>query len=487
MRFLLLLGFILNLNFSFSQSIIYWEPEIVVSDGSVYGNVRPRIALNAAGDPVVVYGKGGAGTLHSSALNGSVFSTPIPLLPVSMSSYLASWTSADVASKGDTIVVVFKANPMETGHIYSVRSTDGGITYSDTIRVNTYSDGVTWLPSMDMDQNGNPTITYMLHDPSWMNPRYVITSSLDQGLTYETEMDIALAIPEEACDCCPAEYVINGDQQALLFRNNDNNIRDIYAVYSENAGVSFTATENVDQLNWSITSCPSTGPHGVFNNDKLLSVYASRATGQYRVYVSQTATTPALAFENRTMMTGPTNVNGNQNYPRIHGQNDTLVMAWQESETSNPEIFCSYTVAGNVTDLISNKAMVNSNTAGAQTNPDIVYKNGVAHLVYQDASTGSVIYRKGIFGTAALTYLEEQEITIYPNPVVSSEFFVSKSTDKEMKEIKLTDALGKQVAFEMEDQTTQIKISSDKLKSGIYFLSVNFSNGSDKIIKLTIQ
>lgn len=470
-----------------SQTIISWEPEIIVSDGAVYGNVRPRITLNSEGYPVVVYGKSGPGTLHSSVWNGSAFSTPVPLLPASMSSYLSSWTGPDVASKGDTVIAVFKANPMETGHVYSVRSTDGGITYSDTIRVNTYSDGVTWLPSMDMDANGNPTVTFMMHDPSWMNPRYVVAPSNDQGLTYETEMDIAISIPEEACDCCPAEYVIKGNQEVLLFRNNDNNIRDIYAVYSDNSGLSFSDTENVDQLNWNITSCPSTGPHGVFNNDKLLSVYASRATGQYRVYISQTATTPSLAFENRTMMTAPTNVNGNQNYPRITGQNDTLVMVWQESETSNPEIFCSYTVAGNVTDLLANKEMVNSNTTGAQTNPDIVYKNGIAHLVYQDAATGSVIYRKGILGTADMAKLDKQEIILYPNPVIASEFFISKSTTRTIEEIKLTDALGKNVDFEIEDQITQIKISSKQLKEGIYFLSLNFSGDENKIIKLTIQ
>lgn len=478
----------LLINFSFfAQTVIYWEPEIVVSDGSLYGNIRPRIALNGDNLPVVVYGKGSGGGLHSSVFNGSTFSTPLPLLPGSVSSYLASWTGPDIASKGDTLVVVFKANPMETGHIYIVRSVDGGNTYSDTIRVNTYEDGVTWLPALDMDEDGNPTVTYMMHDPSWVHPRYVVTHSTDYGMSFDPELDIAVTIPQEACDCCPAEYVINGNQHALLFRNNDMNVRDIYAVYSNDDGMTYPEVENVDQLNWVINSCPSSAPHGIFNNGKLFTVYMSKASGYNRVYVSETATNPALEFENRTMMTTPTNVNGMQNYPRMDGMNDTLIMVWQESELSNTEIFCSYSVTGSTAELVSNKTMVNSNTTGAQTNPDILYKNGFAHLVYQDGNTGSVIYRRGIFGTAELSEETNAEISIYPNPSATPEFFISKNDFNKIDSYAITDVSGKSIAITVEDQGERLKFSSDQLPSGIYFFKILLSNGEQKTIKLNLN
>lgn len=465
-----------------SQSIIHWEPEISVADGSVYGNVRPRIAVTANGVPIVLFGKGPAGLLYTSRLNGSVFDTPVTLLPGTMESYLASWTGPDIAAKGDTVIAVFKAMTMDDGHVYSVRSVDGGMTFSDTIRVDDHDLGVAWMPSMDIDENGNPSVTYMAHDAAMTNPRYNVVHSTDQGLTYQSEMDITTAIPEEACDCCPAEYVIDGNQHALLYRNNDLNIRDIYAVYSEDDGLTYPESANVDQLNWSITSCPSTGPHGLFNNSKLITVYASRASGSYRVYVSETATTPSFAFENSTMMTPPVNVNGIQNYPRISGDNDTLVMVWQESETGNPEIFSAFTTSAMTSELLTSKAMVNSSTSGSQTNPDVIYKNGKVHAVYQDASTGDVIYRQGTIGTVSLEENALSLLEVYPNPMTEGTFQLDLK-EAQNPVIELHDAFGNACQYTVNQQNSLFNLEITNPAKGVYFLTV-ISENAKQTIKL---
>jgi hypothetical protein len=463
-----------------SQSIIHWEPEISVADGSVYGNIRPRIAVAANGVPIVLFGKGPAGLLYTARLNGSVFDTPVTLLPGTMESYLASWTGPDIAAKGDTVIAVFKAMTMDDGHVYSVRSVDGGLTFSDTIRVDDHDLGVAWMPSMDIDENGNPSVTYMAHDAAMTNPRYNVVHSTDQGLTYQAEMDITTTIAEEACDCCPAEYVIDGNQHALLYRNNDMNIRDIYAVYSEDDGLTYPESANVDQLNWSITSCPSTGPHGLFNNSKLITVYASRASGSYRVYLSETATAPNFAFENTTMMTPPLNTNGIQNYPRISGNNDTLVMVWQESETGNPEIFSAFTTTANTSEIISSKTMVNSSTSGSQTNPDVIYKNGKVHAVYQDALTGDVIYRQGTIGTVSLEENDLSQLTVYPNPTVDGTFAIDLNNMTNAT-FELRDALGNKCPFTVNQQNAKIQLGISNPNRGIYFLTVITENAQQTI------
>jgi len=470
-----------------SQTVIHWEPEIEVADGAVYGNIRPRIVLNGEGMPVVLFGKGPEGILQTATFNGSGFESPVLFLPPTMETYLASWTGPDLAAKGDTIVVVFKAMPIEGGKVYAVRSTDGGTTYSDTIRVDNHDSGVAWMPSLDMDENGNPTVTYMAHDASMMNPRYTVVHSLDQGQTYEPEMEITSAIPDEACDCCPAEYVIDGNKHALLYRNNDANIRDIYAVYSNDDGLTFPENENVDQLGWAITSCPSTGPHGIFKDDTLVTVYASRANGSYRVYISKTTTNPLFQFENRTMMTPPTNTNGIQNYPRIDHQNDTIVMAWQESESSNPEIFCAYTTIGNTDELLTTKHIVNSNTTGSQTNPDIAVKDGFVHLVYQDSPSGSVIYRRGIFGTAGIAENDPGEVILYPNPVTDGQFHLKTKTNEIITEMKMINSSGIILPLKFEQKVNFVDVSTDHLSDGMYFLEVTLKSGTIQTIKLTIN
>ena len=403
-----------------SQPIISWEEEIFVTQTNQFGNTRPRITLAANDVPVVIFGKTSTGLLYTARLNGSIFDTPVTLLPGTVSSYLTTWTGPDIASKGDTVIAVFKAMSMDLGKVYALRSIDGGITFSDTIRVDNHDSGHAWMPSLDMDENGNPSIVYMAHDASMTNPRYNVVHSIDQGITYQPEMEIALSIPDEACDCCPAEYVIDGAQHALLYRNNDANIRDIYAVYSDDDGANYSSYTNVNNLNWTLSSCPSTGPHGIFNNGKLLTSSASAASGKYRAYLSETVTSPSLILQSQTMMTPPQNINGVQNYPRISGKNDTIVLIWQENSPSNNDIFSGITVSGSIQELVDSKAIVNDSTLGSQSNPDIIYANGKIHCVFQDAISGKVIYKRGILSMNSISQIPDQDIIVFPNPLSTS-------------------------------------------------------------------
>jgi hypothetical protein len=403
-----------------SQPIISWEEEIFVTQTNQFGNTRPRICLTAQDIPLVVFGKATSGLLYSARLVGSLFNTPLPLLPDNMASYLTTWTGPDVASNGDTVIVVFKAQPMDFGKVYSLRSLDGGLTFSDTIRVDNHPLGHAWLPSLDIDENSNPSVVYMAHDLNGMNPTYNVVHSINKGLTYENEMEVTLAIPQEACDCCPAEYVINGYQHALLYRNNDANIRDIYAVYSDDDGANYSSYVNVNNLNWTLSSCPSTGPHGIFNNGKLLTASASAASGKYRTYLSETVTSPSLVLQTQTMMTPPGNINGVQNYPRISGKNDTIVLIWQENSPSNNDIFSGITVSGSIQELVDSKAIVNDSTFGSQSNPDIIYANGKIHCVFQDAISGKVIYKRGILSMNSISQIPDQDIIVFPNPLSTS-------------------------------------------------------------------
>jgi len=426
-----------------AQNVIQWNAEIAVSDGTTYGNTRPRIVLTANEIPLIIYGNGGTKQLYASRWNGTGFSTPVALLPANMTAYILSWTGPDVAAKGDTVIVVFKAEPMEEGNVYAVRSTDGGLTFSDTIRVDNHDAGVAWLPSLDIDQNGNPSVVYMAHDSVMIHPRYVVAHSTDGGLSYNPSMDIALSIPDEACDCCPAEYLINGNREVMLFRNNDNNVRDIFGVYSVDGGANYTSNEQINQLNWVVNSCPSSGPHGLLRDSDLITVSMSKASGKTRVYVTTNSATTALGTSTEFMLTPPTNVNGNQNYPRISGNQDTIVLAWQENDPANYEVFCALSTSGNVNDFQTTKAQVNTSTTGAQTNPDLVYKNGVVHYVFQDSPTGSVIYKTGTVGTVGIAENKAETLVLYPNPS-TGEFHFSEKIDQV---VKVVDQNGKSVPF----------------------------------------
>lgn len=477
----------LSLN-AFAQQTINWGPEISVADGTTYGNVRPRLALTTNDEPVVLFGKNGIGKLFVAKGNAGTFGTPVDILPDGLGTYLANWTGPDIAAKGDTVIAIFKALPFEDGDIYAVRSTDGGLTFSDTIRVDDHETGRTFLPALTIDNNGNPIVDYMIFDGPNDNPRYVVAQSTDAGLTYGQRVVASSTVTGEACDCCPAEMVTDGPNQLLLFRNNESNIRDIHAVRSTDGGATFPAAADMEELGWFITSCPSTGPHGIIMGDSLFTVAASRVSGSYRVYIgSGNLTGGNLALVNQASPIPPTNNNGAQNYPRISGEGNTMVMVWEEKETSNPEVFCAVVTNGNINSFADYKARVNTNTTGVQTNPDIVYKNGFAHVVYQDAASGDVIYRKGtVSEVAGMNETGFSALVVAPNPSATGVFVISGLTT-EIAHWSVTDLSGKAVAGNLVKQVNGLEIALDPaVGNGVYLLTIENQQGGQVTTPLVV-
>jgi len=399
-----------------NQSVIVWEDTISVADGSVYGNTRPRITLNRQNEPVVVFGKNGTGAIHAAKFNGSDFDAPVQLSPPGFISYLANWTGPEIDGFGDTIMVVFKQDPLVEGHVYSVRSMDGGMSFSDTMRTDSHPAGVAWLPNIAFDSYGDPSVIYMAHDPTWGHPRYVVSHSEDGGQSFLPEQEVTLNITDEACDCCPAAYAIEDNTHALLYRNNEASIRDIHAVKSQDGGQTFPDFENIDQLFWSVSMCPSTGPDAFIDQGNLFAVTASRASGRYRCYVSKTDMVNTQSPAGGFMLPAPQSSVGNANFPRIHGNYDSLFVVWQASETSNYEVYCAFGTADDYSLFEQTKSQVNIQTNGTQSNPDIYYKDGYIHAVFQDGNTGNVLYRKGRLSAANLNELNPSELVVYPNP-----------------------------------------------------------------------
>lgn len=473
----------LNLG-AFAQSGINWESEIVVSDGAAFGNLRPRATV-VGNSPVVVYGSSGSENVYISRWNGSGFDTQ-SVLPTGTSAYMASWTGADIASKGDTVIAVFKMNPMETGNVYVVRSVDGGVTFSDTIRANTWDGGNSWMPSMDMDADGNPVISMMIHNQTWNNPRYALVHSTDAGLTFGPTEDIASSVPGEACDCCPSEVVIDGSKEVLMFRNNDANIRDIFGVLSNDGGATFPYSENVDNTNWIISACPSTGMDAVFSGDNLYTVYASAAEGIYRVYLTESDVSAGLDFTARTKVLVPDPSNGTQNYPTISGENDTLVMAWEERINFNKEVYYAVSIPGQdpMVALSSYKWQANDSTTGSQTNPEILYKNGFVHLFFQDDFTGDLMYKRGQINVSlGIAEMTESNIRLVPNP--SANGSMNLSGIKAV--LSIMDATGAQVAFSATEQGDSTQVMAEHLESGIYFVHCMQEDGSRVTVKWVVQ
>lgn len=453
------------------NSQILWENEIEIGNATNNGIVRPRLALTDDNRAMVIMTRIQNGQVYFTQEQSGNFTSPVPLLPSPMQSYVANWTGPDMDAYGDTVVVVFKALPFEQGHIYSIRSTDGGLTFSDTIRVDDHLTGRAWMPSMAMDDNGNPIVTYMVHDANSVNPRYVYTQSLDGGLTYESEQEIAAVINGEACDCCPAEMVSSGNKQVLLFRNNESNTREIYGVYSNDNGSTFGSNDNIDETNWQVNSCPASGPHGTFIDSNLYTVYMSSASGTNNIYISKSIANSALAFQERQSISA--SVNASQNYPRIASENNIMVAAWSESVSNNYEILTAISLNGGLDQFALTNQLANTNSTGIQTNPDIRIKNGIIHLVYQDLGSQKVIYKKGQIGIVNLGKESVISDVIYPNP---TDGIININSEAQIVEMSIFTSGGEKILTQTVNAKEGI-LNLTNLAAGIYFIQIETESG----------
>lgn len=466
----------------YGQLYIAWDAPIEVAPAQL-GNTKPRIVLNGDKEPVVVFGKN-TGELYLAKMVGAQFSAPQQLATNGMA-YVTYWTSADIGAHGDTIFVVFKTLPLETGPMYLIRSFDGGAALSDTILIDHLQAGVAWLPSLEVDQNGQPHVVYMGHDQNWLNPNYYLLHSNDFGSSFDAALNLTASIPDEACDCCPAELVISQEKQILLYRNNANNLRDIYGVYSANGGQNFQSSTNVENLNWFVTSCPSTAPDGVVINDTLWSVAASKASGAYRIYLSASALDTQISSFSTDSLAAPAQLSANQNHPRIAASQSFVATVWHENQGSNYDVFAAIAPTDAPSNLYNSKIQVNNVSTGSQINSDVALNNDTIHVVYQDNSTGTVMYRRGLIGqTNHLNGNELSKLSCHPNPIKNTCKLNAQWPIEFINVFNESGTLVAQQRYSNISNTVLLDLSN--LAAGKYTLKVYFTSGATQITVLKI-
>ena len=459
---------------TFGQSNLFWsQPMVVSTQQNVF---RPRIDLVNGNIPVIVWGHSSdRGIYFSKEIFGN-FTGP-QLINPAREAFLADWTGPEIAASGDTIYVVFSSYPGSASESYLIRSFNGGNSFSDTIRVDSLSLGeMSRFPSVAIRPGGNPVINYMIYAPT--GEEYATVQSFDGGTSFLPKKIASAIAPGSVCDCCPAQPVVDGDRQVLLFRNNDNNKRNIWAALSTDEGSTFSLSKDIDQTDWIINACPSTGPDGFIHNDTIWTVWASAADGKRKVYFSSSSMND-LTMTSRKTIFDMSASGSQQNFPRIAGHGDTIGVVWQHLTAGKSIILFSYSVSGfagigATIDTVSTVAL-------GQINPDIAFANGVFHITFTDFYNGHIIYRKAGFLPVGITETkQEQVISIFPNPA-SDKITVSLDESSGQATIAVYNILGVKV-FEERMYGNSKVIQTDKFEKGTFFVKV-MVNGKEEYVK----
>ena len=463
------------------QSQINWAPADDIASAS-YGNHHPRIVTDAIGDPMLIWGHNAQ--VMFSRWTGTDFSTPV-VLSGTVTAAEASWMGPDIAAHGDTVYAVFKQSPEAavSSHIFCVHSFDGGLSFSAPVQVDHVADSLSRFPTVTTDDFGNPLVAFMKFDPGFTGARWVLAKSTDFGLSFANDVKASgWSSPGTlACDCCPGAVTASGNKVAVIYRDNNSNIRDTWAGISGNSGSSFSGGMNVDQQNWNMPACPASGPDGVITGDTLYTAFMNGASGTNRVYFNKSSIS-AMTSSPGILMTGTISGLAQQNYPRLSVSQQAAAVVWKQIVSGSSQLAVLFT--GNLSAGFSSayEVLASDNVENA----DVALAGEKICVVWEDYNTGTIRYRSGTYsGSSGIPDKSENRFSVFPNP--SSYSWTIQAERPLAVEIELFNSCGALVYHHSPQAglLTHI-IDNTSLSRGLYILKLSYQD-HQQFIKLIRQ
>ena len=376
------------------QSIDWSDPIPVASPA--FGFSQPRLVFNGDGDPVFLWSNEGQHKIFSCRYVDGQMTDPIQINPLNTAYFGASWAGPELASFGQDIYIVGKEQPEDKTGVSLFRSEDGGITFTQLADVDwAIGDDLSRFPDVAAGPDGEVLVAFMRFDPDFTGARYVVSRSSDFGTTFQEDVNASSEIIDgEACDCCAAQLALSGDKAAMIYRNNEQNIRTIWAGLSEDGGQTFLQGIEVDETQSYFASCPATAPHGYWTGNRLISTFRAKPGGRDRVFFSVMDLDSQKVVLHQYLTNSPEMLL-TQDHPRIAGEQDTIFLIWEEAYAGNLDIKYRFSTGGPEGLVNAQAFTLNNQTTGNQLRPDAYWMNGRIHVVYQDNITKQIQYVVG--------------------------------------------------------------------------------------------
>jgi hypothetical protein len=372
----------------------------------------------------------------------------------------------DVALDGNRVFVVFE---QASSGIWLTRSDDGAQTFQAPVQVQgPASGGGVTIASLTVDGTGNPVVSYIRVKNE---ATYQVRRSPDGGDTWGDPVTANLPAPGGAvCECCSSDLWASGDSIWIVFRNNNQNLRDIWVSRSTNLAASFDEATDVDNTDWHTNTCPISGPPLARSGNDLLQVWMSQASGMARVYCS--------ALQAGTMQSGAQidfpNVPGPQvwqTFPEIAAAGDTVGVVFLEKSR---EVVFYHSTSG-ITGLQGTPQRFSLPNHTFQF-PSLAYRNGIFHLIYTDATADKVLYRRGVLTqSSAVQEGAEARVSVSPNPSADGVFWI-KSESAVLESAVVFDVLGHPLRSQIANGNP-IQLDVSDFPQGLYFLQIRTTDG----------
>lgn len=389
-----------SLSSVFAQPTMTWDSPIDVSSQE-FGNRCIRIALNQAGNPMVLHGKTGDNAgLYLSIMEDGIFGDPIQIVSETNIYLVGESEGPRMAVYENRVAVSYQifGEWATGGHV--VISEDDGYTWGEPYAIAPTATEDHFMPHVAFNDEGLP----------WVAVKLGVNPTEEGILHFNTDLDAfdpaisgSTATPG-VCECCPSNAFGYEGMYYNVVRTNGDNLRDFWITTSSD-GVNWDNAIDIDETDWVINACPASGTSStVMEDGTLISAYMAAPNGS-RVYWSSTNLSAFTFLETGQIDPGNTS---SENHPSISSSGDWLVAAW-ERNSGGYNVMVAISDAGPQA-LEMSVMNVTEGLSGHNRYPSVVYDGEYIHLAYQNAENGVVHYLKGeISGTSKVEGVEFKE------------------------------------------------------------------------------
>ena len=400
----------------------------VISSGSSEGYDRPRVVITGNYSPFVIWSKQSSPkAIKAKKWNGVAFDSVMELVTSDLMP--TGFIGPEIASKGDTVYLIFESLLHNNHIIYLKKSFDGGLTFSDTIRVSESSHTHKFaMPNVAVREDGNPVISYMECLPNWTDWKQTVRTSFDFGTTFSAAADVSSLAPGEPCDCCQSTMVTNGNNDVfLLFRNNDSNVRNTYIAKSNDGGITFTATQDLDDVNWLFNSCPTSSPVGAVNNDSIMVVRRNGGSGINELYKSNVNMNDLQKSYFTQLDASNAPLQDKAEIASFKNSPNWSAVVWEENRNGVKE--CFYSIIDDNGANLNAGVISDTSIFGHKIEPDIAHVDDNNFAIVYTASTQHEVHF--IFASVLDIILNISEINSQNKQIVKSVDFLGKTITSE--------------------------------------------------------
>ncbi|MBL7014514.1 MAG: exo-alpha-sialidase [Candidatus Marinimicrobia bacterium] len=487
--------FLFILGIAISQNVS--DPMLLSGDGS---NSQPDIAINNDGHVAVVWVQNDGGynaRFAYSTDEGETFSESYIVndFPGHVIHIGNSGPKMDIHNNIIHVIWADQRDGYDDTNIYYSKSSDQGESWSVSVPIGKDAK-FNIYPEIKVSDDGRVHVIYYSYNKRTFNFEDIhYTESTDGGETFSNPVVASEFSGQEPCDCCAADiHVLDNGTKMVAFRNNNDNIRDMFSVSIHEGEEEWGNLTQISNDHFELNYCPASGPSIDGRESTVIVSYMAPYGNDNRVFVKKSVDY-GVTFGDSILIDVTAGIDVNQDHPisRISPDGD-IHMTWEDTR-GNGDIFYGRIPNGEstVTDLT---LLTEESEPNSQKYPRIgIGPDASIYFVWTDYTNGSDVYFSKIQGNFVSTDETNPFLTNfkllnnYPNPFNPTTTIRFNTGETNLKtSLRIYDISGRLIESILNENVQsgshETQWNASEQVSGVYF--VELMNGSSRQVQKII-